>query len=669
MKKNTTKRSLLASVMALVMCVTMLVGTTFAWFTDTASTGVNKIQAGNLDVALEMATAWDKDGNVTKWANAEGKTLQFKKAATAPEGEEILWEPGCTYELPELRVVNHGNLALKYKVVITGIGGDVGLNKVIDWTMNLDGATFVVGSEHKLAAKTAGTVDADVLTIQGRMQETAGNEYQKASIDGISITVYATQDTVESDSFSSDYDENAEYAVATAPVEVTDNKVDAEVTMKSVEKTDDGQHVAEVTIPAGAAVNNGTEKLTLTIVETEKPANFDVESSLGHTTMEVKLEGLAANNTTPVKVEMFVGKGLTSFKLYHSGVLMKAQNSVGAVAEDQDYYYDSATGVVTMLSATFSPFTYTYDKENWSEHAAESYATPVDDTQKVVTIASAEELALFAQQVNGGKNYNGYTMKLTADVDLGDYLWQTINGFGKLQEFTLDGKGHTIRNMVVRSCTNSSGYGTGFIGNTSGTITIKDISFTGADVMFFSDFKQSLYGGYVGNVGGIVLGYTYGTTLFDHVTVTDSIISGYGKIGVLLGMGAEPGVSVTFKDCVSKDNTIHAVYNMGGLAGNIQRGNGVDNGKVEDCTVENITVEYSGTEQYADVSGEATLKSNDLPSGTDTAKTVSGKYWEYADYYWGGYADYYVSYGQGAYDAPVDGYTMRLANSEYCVNK
>ena len=43
MRKKTTKRSLLASVLALALCVIMLVGTTFAWFTDTASTGVNKI--------------------------------------------------------------------------------------------------------------------------------------------------------------------------------------------------------------------------------------------------------------------------------------------------------------------------------------------------------------------------------------------------------------------------------------------------------------------------------------------------------------------------------------------------------------------------------------------------------------------------------------------------
>ena len=62
--KKATKRALLTSVMALVMCVVMLVGTTFAWFTDTVSTGVNKIQAGNLNVALEM---WNGEKWVAFW--------------------------------------------------------------------------------------------------------------------------------------------------------------------------------------------------------------------------------------------------------------------------------------------------------------------------------------------------------------------------------------------------------------------------------------------------------------------------------------------------------------------------------------------------------------------------------------------------------------------------
>ena len=203
--RKSTKRALLGSVMAMVLCLAMLVGATFAWFTDTASTGVNKIQAGKLDVALEMKDA------AGQWVSAEGKTLDFVKAAA---GEQVLWEPGCTYTLPELRVVNNGNLALKYKLVISGIRGDAELNNVIDWTMTLDGAAYTLGEEHHLAAKNGATVDADVLTISGKMQESAGNEYMNESIDGIAITVVATQDTVESDSFGTQYDKDAEYPVA-----------------------------------------------------------------------------------------------------------------------------------------------------------------------------------------------------------------------------------------------------------------------------------------------------------------------------------------------------------------------------------------------------------------------------------------------------------------------
>ena len=202
--RKSTKRALLGSIMAMVLCLAMLIGATFAWFTDTASTGVNKIQAGNLDVALEMKDA------AGQWVSAEGKTLDFVKAAA---GEQVLWEPGCTYTLPELRVVNNGNLALKYKLVISGIRGDAELNNVIDWTMTLDGAAYTLGEEHHLAAKNGATVDADVLTISGKMQESAGNEYMNESIDGIAITVVATQDTVESDSFGTQYDKDAEYPI------------------------------------------------------------------------------------------------------------------------------------------------------------------------------------------------------------------------------------------------------------------------------------------------------------------------------------------------------------------------------------------------------------------------------------------------------------------------
>ncbi len=639
--RKSTKRALLGSVMAMVLCLAMLVGATFAWFTDTASTNVNKIQAGNLDVVLEMQNA---DG---KWVSAEGKTLDFVKAADA-KGEAILWEPGCTYELPALRIRNNGNLALKYQVIITGINGSAKLNTAIDWTIG----DVAMGAEQHLAAG-----ESNAFTIKGHMKESAGNEYMNESIDGIAITVVATQNTVESDSFGKDYDADAEYPV----VAVANVNTNGDTVLKDKEE----DHTIQVTVPAGA-LDEGVQSLKLEVVKSATPAGVEVASTESSQSYEVTMKDQSGNavstNGTLMTVEMNVGKNRTALKLYHDGEKMTKDS--GTLTDAADHYvYDAATGYVTMKVSHFSPFTAVFARDYWTDHAADGYATPVDTANKVVTVASAEELALFAKEVtDDGKNYSGYTLNLTNDADLGEYLWKPINGYNRLSGIVVNGNGHTIRNMKVRGCTNSSVYGAGFIGDINGAITIQDIAFDGADVFFVNYAKPQ----FAGNVGGVVLGYTYGTTLFENVSVTNSSIWGFGKIGILLGMGADPGVKVTFKDCVSKNNTIHAAYDMGGLAGMIQRGNGVDNASVENCTVENITVDYY--EECVDVQGKATLKENDK-NGADVIKEVSGKYWVNGGYYWGGYADYYVSYGDSSYDAPVEGYRMRLANSEYCVNK
>ena len=249
--RKSTKRALLGSVMAMVLCLAMLVGATFAWFTDTASTGVNKIQAGNLDVQLQYATAWDEKGNVTTWADAQGKQLEFKKAAGA-ENEAVLWEPGCTYELPELRVVNKGNLALKYKVAITGINGSAKLNEVIDWTIN----DADLSADHSLAAGAT----SEALTIKGHMQEAAGNEYMNESIDGIAITVAATQDTVENDSFGNTYDKDAEYPiVAMDTLQKLINNATEPVSAKL-----EGNIAGSLTVPQGKEVTLDLNGFTLT---------------------------------------------------------------------------------------------------------------------------------------------------------------------------------------------------------------------------------------------------------------------------------------------------------------------------------------------------------------------------------------------------------------------
>ena len=112
--KRATKRALLTSVMALAMCVVMLVGTTFAWFTDTASTGVNKIQAGNLDVQLLMRTT-DESGDTYYKNIGDSHDVIFggeNSLVAQNNNQNTLWEPGKT-QVAYLAVRNTGNLALK----------------------------------------------------------------------------------------------------------------------------------------------------------------------------------------------------------------------------------------------------------------------------------------------------------------------------------------------------------------------------------------------------------------------------------------------------------------------------------------------------------------------------------------------------------------------------
>ena len=205
--QKATKRALLTSVMALVMCVVMLVGTTFAWFTDTASTAVNKIVAGNLKVDIVGA---DSENHIEK--------LNFTKAAGAPDGEQLLWEPGCRYVTEGFRIANKGNLALKWKAQVnkgTTVAneGNFDLLDVIDFYLVKNDKN----DEGTRLDEFTGTLEAkktseDVYYIKGVMKTTAGNDYQDLTLDGITITVYATQLNSEFDSFGNDYDKDAEYS-------------------------------------------------------------------------------------------------------------------------------------------------------------------------------------------------------------------------------------------------------------------------------------------------------------------------------------------------------------------------------------------------------------------------------------------------------------------------
>lgn len=397
MKTNkTSKRALLTSVLSIALCLSMLIGTTFAWFTDTASTAVNKIQAGTLKVGLY------KNEGCTE--TAEGQTLKFK---TADNREEILWEPGCTYQLEDVYIKNEGNLALDYTVVITGIGGDVGLNKVIDWTFEVNGETLTANEAQLLPGATA------MLTISGHMQETAGNEYQGKSIDNIAITVYATQSQYESDSEDNTYDAGADMTPDNLNQRVQGS---AEVTANAGATVTTKDASASAVIPAGALTADTTVTLSKTPVATS--GNITVEAAQSAATYEISLTDSAGNKLTAAEgkyftVKLNIGKDLTVVDFLHNGVSMKKVTSTPT--EVDAYYYSTKTGIVTFTTDDFSPFTAIYKL----------------GTKGAPYLISTAEQAL---NMNANKGY----YKLMADIVVNNEIYLSR------KTFVLDLNGHSI---------------------------------------------------------------------------------------------------------------------------------------------------------------------------------------------------------------------------------
>ena len=259
--KKATKRALLTSVMALVMCVVMLVGTTFAWFTDTASTAVNKIVAGNLDVELLMyKKITDESYDYVNISKDKNPIFGSDTSAVAQNNNlDTLWEPGKT-QVAYLAIENKGNLALKYKValnvtnpvdgkdlykvmqyaIVPDAKNDNG--KVTGWTAS-DGKTVDVGQQPVSGEVSLAVGATHYFALLVHMDELAGNNYQNGKVD-FDLTVYATQDTVEFDSFGKDYDENATY-----PVVVSQNELNTTLTLDDL--TDANGKVSPVEVTLG----------------------------------------------------------------------------------------------------------------------------------------------------------------------------------------------------------------------------------------------------------------------------------------------------------------------------------------------------------------------------------------------------------------------------------
>ncbi len=507
MKK--TRRSFLLSVTALILCFAMLLGSTFAWFTDIVTSSNNKIVSGTLDLDLQLK---DKEtGQYTSINESSDPVFDYDN-----------WEPGYT-DVKVLKVLNAGSLSLKWVSNFVSREAITKLAEVIDVYVKTSDSDIAypderteltsangwrkIGTLNQIIDSTIQPVngqllpgEADYFAVALHMQESAGNEYQNTSVGAFDITVHATQYTVENDSFGPDYDQNAQWPsgvidgtiVASSAVTTDENgKVTTAVTMTNGK--------VSATVPAGTQLVSGTTSVTVTVSPVrESQANVTLSDTEKMLPVDVHIDGVAENNDVPIPVYLTewldTGLNIGNYHLYHvedgvtTEMTLRADN---ATPVHNNFDYDPATGDVVLYMASFSEVAIVADTlKAWEGNYDYSW---YDADATELKIANADQLAAFSAIVGGmAKDENGNflitytdtdgdvhhndffenkTVKLLADINLGDKesennpdlifypigYWNSEGTYEKTGtaissgfyafKGTFDGNGNTIKNF------------------------------------------------------------------------------------------------------------------------------------------------------------------------------------------------------------------------------
>ena len=509
-----TRRSFLTSCTALLLCFSMLLGSTFAWFTDVVTSSGNKIVTGSLDLDLQLK---DKEtGSYSSINESSDPLFNYDK-----------WEPGYT-DIKVLKVANVGSLSFKWVGNFVSRETITKLAEVIDVYVKTSEADFAYPTEMTEITsangwKNIGTLDkiidsptqpvsgqllsgeSDYFAVALHMQESAGNEYQDTTLGAFDIAVHAAQYTAENDSFGNDYDENAQWpsgviagTITASGAVATDEqgKVASEITLTS----SDGK--VSALLPAGTQLEAGKTNVTVIVSPVhESQANVTLGDTEKMLPVDVHIDGVAENNDVPIPVYlaewMAVGLNIGNYHLYHvengaTNEMTLRQGSATPVHNNFDY--DPATGDVTLYLASFSEVAMVADIENaWDGAMDFSWYTNASANTTTYQIANADQLAAFGAIVGGmakdkdgeflitytdsdgdehhNDNFSGKTVKLLADVNLGDKesenksdiifypigYWNSDGTYEKTGtaissgfyafEGTFDGNGNTVSNF------------------------------------------------------------------------------------------------------------------------------------------------------------------------------------------------------------------------------
>ncbi|MBQ8649279.1 MAG: hypothetical protein IJ470_04340 [Clostridia bacterium] len=583
-KNKTTKRALLSSVFALFVCLSMLIGTTFAWFTDNVSSGINKIQSGNLDVKLYA------DGKeVTK-----DTTDLFKIDA---------WEPGVK-SVETFRVENAGTLALKYQFALNVVDyntvkdTDKSLKDVLKVAITTD--TDVTDDEAKNLdykynltdlTKTGNLIKgtSDEFTVVIYWQPTNDdNAYNinngKSTSDGqplyinLGVNLVATQNTVENDSFGSDYDAKAWYE---------ENK-DAESFEISnatelfafAEVVNDGKTFAGKTVKLTSDIDLGNKAWTPIGLNADHSNKFKgTFDGQGYT-----ISNLTVNQAAGYQAAGFFGalngtaKNFTIKNANITAVSSGAATDNGIAVVAGSIYTSGKIDNVDVINATVSGNRYVGGISGY--------------TYGSVTNCSVTNATLTATPD-----------KLTGSYDNGDKVGGIVGYFASENTYTVSG--NEAKNITITAYRDAGGIvGAGNAETVTGN--------TATDIKITIDQVTYNYGDKAANAAGIVGRVLSGTVDSSNKTQTVNIYTAKAPVTVSDGEGLKQAIANIGENESVEIKLNDGKYDFKGES--VQLADGVTlrgNGEVEVSNVKlNMTDDHSASFENLNFSGNTVVQAN-----------------------------------------------------------
>ncbi|MBR5500490.1 MAG: SipW-dependent-type signal peptide-containing protein [Clostridia bacterium] len=436
MKK--TKNALLLSMVSLLLCISMLVGSTFAWFTDEVTSAGNKIQSGTLKLDLELL-------------NPESGTWTSVKASRAPIFNYDKWEPGYV-DTKILKIENEGSLSLQwvakfYAAQELSILADVidvyvcPSATALDYPANrtLDGYTHVGNLRqfiNSISETTYGTLEADEVAYLGialKMQESAGNEYQGLSLGGaFDIRIFATQYTVEYDSFDNIYD-----ILADETIKAAQSKMVPETRgVTTFNLTHEDVVVTKVFVP-NDAVENPEEPVVVTVRAIDPEETVAIGENTQAYAYDIHVTNLKSSlaDGQLVTVVITAPKAYANMSVYHNGVKI-------------DAVYDEVQGTLTFQTDSFSPYVVTAEViqvatlEDLRTHMQED-ATIQLAADITIDLSKDSKSRDKIHSYGDGKYYNGVHINGNVSLDLNGHSitakTDDCNGTGSI--FFVEGGG------------------------------------------------------------------------------------------------------------------------------------------------------------------------------------------------------------------------------------